>query len=495
MSNNFLFEEINWHYENVTSLARENTERAREIVKKNVKGVTELIKGNYSDKKKIIGLSDSDKEIAGSLFLLTYRDGTFRGKDGKTNKEFLEDLFSKSLENIVDGKDDLFKNIKSYIIDIKRRKAWEKTAKSKKSMSPKDLSAEKEKQRKETEEEDRKRAEELQAKQKEKEEEDNRKREALKKHAEEARRKEEVKKEQEKEPEQEEDEEPEKEAPSYTERKREYEDRTFDEAIEELERYKEEIEGKLKELLSTTHNERAINTQLSAIAFELEKRVKAMRKAREGLTANPKLRVNQELSAGKSFMNRALYTARSKISPNVLQRTGIALKDIGKGVKKEVKSAIEGGSKLYPARLARQVKQDYRANVVSKELGREAMEEFLYTKDKDVKEEIYKEALKARSARRAQEKRDKEKSTEQKPEEKKPNEQKANPQDNSQKKANKDIDIDISKLARYNPESKRRDMEKNKNTGRRNTMVSSTDLSHLPTLTEELKSKIKNSIK
>lgn len=484
---------INYHYRDVSSLAKENIEKAREVVKKNIEGATELVKGNYASRKKLENLSDKDKEIATSLYLLQYRDGSLEDRKGITNKEWLEKTFDKSYSEIVGENEELYRLIRDRIIYPRRKETWDTSPRNKDAFKKeaKEKREELTKEELEKAEEERQKANDaMKEKIKDKPVVEPKKEEPVQKPVEEPVKEEPpAEKPEEAEPEEKDDDE--FKMPSSG--RSDTEDRYFDEALRELEDYKEQTQLALNNLLKANPEfDKVISNQLERIDYDYNKRISKMKKAKEGLTANPRLRLNQELALGKSFMNRAIYTARKEIAPNALQRVATAGKDILKRTGEELGGAAKAASKLYPFRKASQMKQDARAKLIAAELDNKQMEKYVYSDDKEEKEAIYQEALKAKSARQAKEAKEKAAARAEAAEDKR--REKSSADLRRMKELQPKIEAEEAARAAKEKEKEEKRAARSAS-GRARILANSTDVSELPSLYEDMKQKLKNNIK
>ena len=87
---------IYWRYRDVVELAKKNVRQARKIVKKDKEGIEELLHQGVNEIK-IRGLAETDQELLAALYILVYREDRDKKIDGKTNREFIEEVSKKIL--------------------------------------------------------------------------------------------------------------------------------------------------------------------------------------------------------------------------------------------------------------------------------------------------------------------------------------------------------------------------------------------------------------
>ena len=421
-----LYENIDWRKKSVVGLADKNVHEARKMVKKEKEGVRELLAQGISSKK-LKGLSETDKELLAALYLLIYKE---KNKlDDKTNSEFIQELFGVDDISELIHDIELFKeNTKDIIIDPLRKKALE----DKKEKPEEEKKEKPEKKKKEKPEEKKK------EKPEEKKKDD-------------------------------EDEEEKKDDENEEEKKSLVKERGFEKAMKELEDAKNEAIKKLDKLLPKAKNQRAIQKQKDEIERNFTKRLNTMKKAQAGSVMSPRLRVQQELASGRSFIDRAVNTAQSAQMPGAAGRAVSAVRDARKAIGRETGAARDALGKTLPARIAKQIRTDARSRFVYQQLGAEQAEKFIYSNDKDEKNKIYDQAMKARTERRA------------KGDQAKPVTSKTDPEEEERKRKERES---LKPRKRTDKPDDQEDKQQ----------ISSTDYSGLNTINEQIKGKIKNNM-
>lgn len=367
-----IYESLDWERRDVVQLAKKNIYEARKIVRKNKEGIRELINQGLSSKR-LDRLSETDKELFAALYFLVYKEKL--EADNKTNLDFIKEIFKiKTLKELIHDIELFKKNVKAVIIDPIRK--GETSNKEDEDSKPDEKELKKKIKDNSKEKED--------EKQKGSEEKDS------KKDSEETNNKKDV--------DNDDDEDgDEDETNDYAK------DRGFKEAIDELEKTKNEALSKLKDMLNRdkNKNKKAIQKQINEIQRNYAKRIRVMKKAQAGTLMNPRLRVQQELVSGKSFIERAIGFARKSQMPGVVGRASAAVKDTGKAVGRELSSAKKALGETLPARIAKQIKTDRKARFVYEQLGQKPAERFIYSKNEDEKNKLYQQAIKSKTEKKA----------------------------------------------------------------------------------------------
>ena len=429
-----------WKYENITQLAKKNVSDARKIVEKNKEGIEELLhQGVNLDKIK--NLSETDKELMAALYILVYREEKDKRINNKTNKEFIESIFDNKFENVIEDIETFKDNVKKVIMDPKRYKVWKGSDDEEEKKQPYTSSNKKEDEEPEPDKNNNTKS-----------------------------------KEEDKNSDEDEDDEikPKEKTTSKSFNKSDSEDRKFAEAIEELEDKKNDAIEELKKLIDGSKNPKPIASQIEQIETNYLLRINNIKKAQSGLVLNPKLKLQQELAAGKNFINRSVLLAKKTQMPNTLQRAGMAVRDIGKAIGRESTNAWEAIKKTYPARIIKQLNTDARARKIFEILGKEKMEKYVFSNNTAEKQNIYNEAMKKRTVQKASPKQE-ETPKNKEDKEKEEKEREAREREYTKTYAQK--------------ERERKEREKREN------IVSSTNVSSSSSINEQLKQRIKNNIK
>ena len=442
-----IYENINWREPSVVQLSDKNVPEARKIVKKEKEGIIELLNQGVSSKR-LKGLSETDKELIAALYLLVYKEKNVA--NNKTNSEFLEELFDvKDISELI--KDiDLFKeNAKKIIVDPIRKKSLEpfkeeEPKKDKPKKDPKEDKTKKDKTKKDKTKKDK------------------------------------PKKDDDDYEDDDEDEDEENKDSLAPERK-------FEEAMRELENTKNEAIKKLDKLLPKAKNQRAIQNQKDEIIKNFTKRLNNMKKAQSGTVLNPRLRVQQELAAGKSFIDRSVNTAQSAQMPGIAGRAVSALRDARKAVGREVGAAKDALGRTLPARIAKQVTNDAKARFVYQQLGAKDTEKFVYSDSKEEKDKIYQAAEKARVEKESRAGGEKEPTPEEKAKAEKERIEKEKEEKAREERRRK-------KREELRPRSRSAIEQEQGRDKDQDQQISSTSYEGLNTINEDIKIKIKNNM-
>lgn len=469
-----------WNYRDVSRFAHKNARQARKVVSKNKDGIISLLKQGVGEEK-IEKLGDTDQHLLTALYILLYLEKDKTKLDGKTHIEFIENLFNKKIDEIVPNIEIFKESIKNVIIDKKRNAAWKGEEEKKPSFDGIKIIGKKDKEaQKKADNEENSKSKEETPKEVDKEstsKTNNRQKDSSYNDDND---------------DDSDNYDDEKEKPldarvkELKSREKEEFKSIFDEAIEKLKSKKESAFLELDKLMEKSRNPSPLQNAKANIEQNFSKRITKIQKAKSGMASNPKLRLQQEIAIGNSFIDRAVLLAKKTQMPNIIQRGGLAIRDIKSAIGREVKSGADAVKKTALGRAVSQSTDDKKARRVINALGQQKGEKYIYSKDESEKEALFKETL-------AKERKDRiDRKKEEEIEKKETAQSQGTPKTKEEEEAEREAREKKFTKTKAQQEREARDRAADKTSSR---IVSSTDVSHMRNLNEDIKNKIKRNIK
>ena len=183
----------------------------------------------------------------------------------------------------------------------------------------------------------------------------------------------------------------------------------YKKTIDKLKETQEEALSKLGDLEKNAENKKDVNKQKSVVQSKVDKLIKRVQKAEEGLITNPELKAKQALTELETVTKNAVLKAQRAQLSGKVGRTAKKIEGIAGRAKRGVKGASEKikGSATYKqtkevGRVAgkkikdvqQQVQSNARANFIAKQLNYGDARKWITATDNKTKEEIYQKALK-----------------------------------------------------------------------------------------------------